>query len=419
VLVIVLWVAFGLVAVTLYFANSMGFELRASENRAAGLAAEQAVEAGARYAAYVLGNWGTNGAVPDYTLYYREAVPVGEAHFWFVGRNPEYTVPSAEPFFALVDEGSKLNLNTVSSNMIELLPRMTLELVGRILEWRSTNSLNAQTYAMLRPPYQCKSTNYESIDELRLVYGANMDILAGEDLNRNGVLDPNEYDENRNNLVDPGLLEYVTVHSREPNTGRTNVNNRQQLVPLLQQTYGTARANQILARLGPTTTTFRSPLQFYQRSGMTVDEFGLIGTNLTTASGTYIRGRVNVNTASPMVLACLPGMTADLALQLASYRESNPARLTSVAWVAEALGQNNATALQSLAAGDYITTQSYQFTADVAALGPHGRGYRRVRFVFDLSNGSPALLYRQDLTHLGWALGKTVRQTWLLAKGTR
>ena len=56
------------------------------------------------------------------------------------------------------------------------------------------------------------------MDELRLVNGATMDILLGEDLNRNGILDPNEVDEDRDGVADPGMLEYVTVFSREPNT---------------------------------------------------------------------------------------------------------------------------------------------------------------------------------------------------------
>ena len=51
--------------------------------------------------------------------------------------------------------------------------------------------------------------------------------------------------------------------------------------------------------------------------------------------------------------------------------------------------------------------------ADVAALGPYGRGYRRSRFVFDLSEGTPKIIYRQSLGHLGWALGRETRQTWL------
>ena len=275
--------------------------------------------------------------------------------------------------------------------------------------------------------------------------------------NRNGALDPNEADTNRNNTVDPGLLEYVTVHSREPvarNDGSARVNisrmTFQQLTSLLSTNLDQARISQIAASLGlsvntgggggrpggggpggggpgggpggaagATAVTLRSPLDFYVRSRMTFDEFSTIGTNLTVATGSYIDGRININTAGPAVLACLPGMDGALAEQVISYRRQNPDNLTSVAWIAEALGRDRTAALQALSNGDYITTESYQFTADIAALGPYARGYRRVRYIFDLSNGTPEIIYRQDLSHLGWALGKYVRQTWLLAKDNR
>ena len=423
VLIIVLWVAFGLVAITLYFANSMSLELRASDNRVCALAADQAIEGGVRYASYVLANYGTNGVVPDPTTYSRDAVPVGDARFWFIGRNPDPQARPTQPFFALTDENAKLNLNTVSSNVLEMVPNITLDLLSAILEWRNTNSSASLTYAMLHPPYQCKSASFETVDELHLVNGAKMDLLVGEDANRNGVLDPNEIDDNRNGTVDPGLLEYFTIWSREPTAGRTNLNNANQLFALLQQTLGTARATAIRSRVSPRPPApplnFRSPLQFYLASGMKSDEFALIGTNVTIATNGYIKGRVNVNTASPTVLSCLPGMTVDLAQQLVTYRQSNPNNLSSVAWIVDALGQNNASVLQALAMTDCITTQSYQFSADVAALGPYGRGYRRVRFVIDMSDGTPRIVYRQDLSHLGWALGKEVRDTQFLAKTTR
>ncbi|HXU76574.1 MAG TPA: hypothetical protein VN794_08395, partial [Methylomirabilota bacterium] len=107
----------------------------------------------------------------------------------------------------------------------------------------------------------------------------------------------------------------------------------------------------------------------------------------------------------------------DLAQTLVTYRISNPDKLGSIAWIVDALGQSNNSVLAALQARDCITTRSYQYTADIAALGPNGRGYRRTRFVFDTSSGSPVIIYRQDLTHLGWALGTDVRQTWL-AKAT-
>jgi hypothetical protein len=102
---------------------------------------------------------------------------------------------------------------------------------------------------------------------------------------------------------------------------------------------------------------------------------------------------------------------------LINYRQQNPNNLNSIAWVIDALGTGNST-LTTLRNGDYITTKSFQFTADVAAVGPFGRGYRRVKFIFDISDGTPKILYRQDLSRLGWALGEKARQT-LLAQNTQ
>src|SRR5438034_10458406 len=82
-------------------------------------------------------------------------------------------------------------------------------------------------------------------------------------------------------------------------------------------------------------------------------------------------------------------------------------------WVTEVLDRQSA-----ITAGEFLTARGYQFTADVAALGHHGRGYRRTRFVIDTSEGTPRILYRQDLSHVGWALGRQVRNAILLAKET-
>ena len=89
VLIIVLWVSIGLVSIALYFANSMMYELRASDNRVSGLAADQAIEGAARYVAYALTLYATNGAVPVNTEFACAAVPIGDAKFWLIGRDPD------------------------------------------------------------------------------------------------------------------------------------------------------------------------------------------------------------------------------------------------------------------------------------------------------------------------------------------
>jgi type II secretory pathway component PulK len=449
VLIIVLWIALGLVALALYFAQSMTLELRGSDNRVSAQAADQAIDGAARYVNYLLSYQianGSNGCVPDINGYVREAVPIGDSRFWLIGRDTNNPVGPGTITFGLVDEGSKLNLNIAPSNAIVWLPRMTVDVTQAILDWRETNAIGptVSSYGMQQPSYQCKSDPFETIDELRLVYGVNMDLLVGEDANRNGILDPSETDENQNNLLDPGVLEYLTVYSREPNTNSSgtakvlinpaNVAAGGPLANLLQTSLGAARANQILLRFRPAagggggrgsnvtvaaSVSFVSPLQFYLRSGMTSTEFAQVATNLTTVATTrpYIEGRVNINTASAAVLACLLNGDTAAAQQLVTYRQNNANNLGSIAWIIDALGQNFSSDLQQLQSWDCLTTQSYQFTADVAALGPHGRGYRRIRFVFDTSNGTPQIVYRQDLTPLGWALDKTTRQKWLLAKG--
>ncbi len=438
VLILVLWISIGLVAIALYFANSMTFELRASDNRATGIAAEQAIEGAARYVGWALVNFATNGAVPNNTQFSCEAVPVGDSHFWLIGRDPSGTL-STEPYFGLVDEASKLSLNRAGTNALSYLPNMTLDFANAIVDWRNTNggtySLNYSTLG-----YMDKNYPFETVDELRLVYGATMDLLVGEDINRNGVLDANEKDLNGNGTLDPGLFEYVTVYSRQPNfhadgSMLTNVTQYAELRALLQSNFGASRANQIISTVtnlgtsgsGPRRTiNVRNLLQFYLASRLTSTEFPQIAYGITDTTNLYTNGLLNINTAGVTVMEALfMGLgvdqnTAQSAAQtLITYRQQNPNNLTAISWIVDALG-NTSPVIQALrdAPRDYITTQSYQFTADVAAVGPYGRGYRRVKFVFDLSEGSPRIIYRQDLSRLGWALGEKARATWV-AKETQ
>jgi DNA uptake protein ComE-like DNA-binding protein len=433
VLIIVLWIAIGLVSIALYFANAMTFELRASDNRASGLATDQAIEGAARYVGYVLANFATNGAVPLKTQYSCAAVPIGDSCFWLIGRDPSGT-PSSEPYFGLIDEGSKLNLNTANTNTLSYLPNMTPDFAQAIVDWRSTNSSGAYALNYAQSGYQEKNEPFETVDELRLVYGATMDLLASEDLNRNGVLDANEKDLNGNGQVDPGLLEYVTVYTREPNfhsdgTQLTNVNTatEDQLRTLFQNASvanASGLANAISNRRGGVISGLLNFCLVCRLQGMSSDDFAKIADDITTSTSAYIRGRVNVNTADADVLtALLMGVGLDqntasgAAQSLITYRQQNPNNLVSVAWLIDALGTTSQ-AINALAGGDYVTTRSFQFTADIAAVGPFGRGYRRVRFIFDTSDGTPKIIYRQDLNRLGWALGEKARETWI-AKATQ
>jgi DNA uptake protein ComE-like DNA-binding protein len=450
VLIIVLWVCIGLVSIALYFANSMTYELRASDNRVSGLAADQAIEGAARYVGYVLSLYATNGAVPVSTQFSCAAVPVGDSKFWLIGRDLTGQ-NTTEPTFGLVDEASKLNLNTANTNVLSYLPNMTFDFAQAIQDWRGTNGIVSLDYASLG--YLPKYAPFETVDELRLVYGADVGLLAGDDINRNGVLDANEKDTTGTGQINYGLLEYTTVWTREPNfhadgSSLTNVNTaQQQTIQTLLENCNVGNATTAAQSIyryvhgqgggGTGATPFNNILDFaYQcqaNNWMSEQDFAKIYNDITTTNvaSNYFRGRVNINTANEDVLTALfMGINNTINEQTASgaaqsiitYREQNPGNLNCIWWVLDALGNNNpiVTALRTSTAnsgGGYITTKSFQFTADIAAVGPFGRGYRRVKFIFDTSEGTPIILYRQDLSRLGWALGDKARQT-LLANNT-
>ena len=155
--------------------------------------------------------------------------------------------------FGLIDESSKLNLNTIAAmvpapdpskpppeplageepalaNPLMGIPGMTLEISEAIFDWidedddvRANGAENAH-YQTQTPPYECKNGKLETLDELLLIRGITPPLLFGEDANRNGLLDPNENDgqltipyDNADGFLDRGWSAYFTVHSRELN----------------------------------------------------------------------------------------------------------------------------------------------------------------------------------------------------------
>ena len=92
----VLIVCLGLVSLTLLFGHAMMMSYRGSETDLAGRQADRAIEGAVQYASYLMANVsasgtssssGTSGGylLPDPTTYQSQAVPVGDATFWFIG----------------------------------------------------------------------------------------------------------------------------------------------------------------------------------------------------------------------------------------------------------------------------------------------------------------------------------------------
>lgn len=431
VLIIVLWISLGLVTVALLFGHSAMLKFRAAENRAAGWQAEQAVEAGLRYAVHRIQNLETPGALPAFETYPAGPVAVGEARFWFIGR-ANHASNLETPFFGLQDEAAKLNLNTATREMLEALPYMTPQMAGSIIDWRdeddepSDNGAESSAYLMRNPPYQAKNAPFDSVEELRLLIGAEPALLHGEDLNQNGVLDFNENDgddswppDNQDGRLDAGIFEYVTVHTEKPAVGNQDAANSASaeateslavdlnddedglLDALLEETFGEERASEI--RTPGNGDNYQSVLEYFQDSGMTGEEFAQIESRLLVNAEDEPAAFVNVNTASEAVLACIPGIGPEKAAEIVAQRQSNPPETATATWILDILDDE---ALEE--AGPHLTGTTSQYLVDVAAVGRGGKGYRRTQFVIDANQGF-RVVSRRDLPKAGWGLGEQTR----------
>jgi DNA uptake protein ComE-like DNA-binding protein len=415
VLIPVLIICLGLVSIALMFAHTSAMALRATSNDLAGRQAEMAMEGGARYAIYLIGA-ATPGTLPDITTYTAEDMTVGQGAFWIIGRTTDPNTNPPDPVYGLVDEASKLNLNSATQQMLDQLPGMTDDLAAAIVSWRSasaTSSGGSDTYSQRTIPFERKAGPFESVEEMALLDGADPSLFYGEDRNLNGVLDTNETVDTtaytQSNTINtagngPGLLEYLTVFSKEAaQKGTTSLT---MFTPAIRQTVETAIGrtltdSQYQAVSGKTIT---SPLQLGAAIGLTDAE--LVKAQAVLKFPSLKTGLVNVNTASLTVLTAIPGIGDANASAIVSARQSQSTTSTGLMWVAQTL--KDPTALAQ--AGIWLTGQSGVFSADVAAVGSHGRGYRRTRFIIDATAGDPKIIYRRNLAQLGFALGRTARQ---------
>ncbi|HXY37786.1 MAG TPA: hypothetical protein VEI07_26405 [Planctomycetaceae bacterium] len=176
--------------------------------------------------------------------------------------------------FGLVDESGKLNLNSLiawqnnsslnindstARNFLINLPYMTNDVADAILDFIDADDVARQYgvesdyYTTLSPPYHTANGPLQSLDELLLVKGVTPSLLYGEDLNRNGIMDPGE-DLNGDGYFDRGWSAYLTVSSAERNlqqdgSARINING-QDLPALYDQLaglLGTQQAQYIVA----------------------------------------------------------------------------------------------------------------------------------------------------------------------------
>ena len=416
VLIVTMWIVLVVAGLVLVMSRGVRVEAIASANRVSILQAESIARGALDYVLFLVD--GTDGSLQLEDGEF-EAVQVGTGYFWILKTQLS---DDSTHYFGITDEASRLNLNRATPEMLFMLPEMTVDLAGAIVDWRDTDAeispggAESEYYLLLDEPYHCKDAPFETVEELLLVKDATPTLLYGEDMNRNGLLDPNEDDgdeteppDDRDGALDRGFLPYLTCYSSEPNLNasdeqRVNVNSTggQDLSDVLRTSVAEDKVFQVmeLARRG---RPFRNVLDFYVRTGLTPEEFGPIADDLTTSDADNITGLINVNTAPREVLLALPTLDENDVDALIEKRDDVAADLTSIAWVTEALPPEKLTEI-----GDHITAHSYQFSADIVSASGDGRAFKRYRAVIDARISPPRVLYWRDLTDLGWPLDPAI-----------
>lgn len=367
-------------------------------------------------------------------------IPIGVWSMIRAGQEPD-----GKNHFGIADESSRLSLNLAPRAVLMKLPNMTDEIADAILDWRDsdenvTGSGAENThYQSQDPPYSCKNGNFDTVEELLYVKGVTPELLYGEDLNQNGVLDPNENDgetsppnDNSDGVLDLGWISFLTVHSYDKNVradGQPRVDINSANANQLQQALGDVLTPQELqnipVRRNAMGGAFLSSahlmtVPIVPQPGISVAKWRQIVDRVTVADGETLPGLVNINTAGRTILGMLPGLTSDDVAELLEHRTKTDVDLSTIGWLADVLAPDK---IQGIAA--YVTTRAWQFRFDVVArIGPKSerdagettfapldpqkpppppRAMMRLQAVWDRGGTTPRLLWMRDLTRLGMA----------------
>lgn len=322
----------------------------------------------------------------------------------------------------VIDESSKLNINTATKEQLMGLPNMVEEIADAIIDWRDTDDTPSGTgvesgyYESLPYGYMARNGPFRTIRELLLVKGVTEELFYGEDTNLNGRLDYNENDgdlsppsDDADGILDLGWAAYLTCYpastsqsssgqttgtsgqtsgsNQGGNTNQTSGQSNQASGGANQNSGSSGQTGQSSGNSGQSNqnssssnrtsgssnqggSTNQTSGQSNQTAGNSNQSSG--GSNQASGSSgqtpstsststTQASAKVNVNTASDIVLTALLGGGDDAernALAIISYRETLSEGIQNISDLSQA--GISSTVLSQIQ--NYLTTSSNIFT---------------------------------------------------------
>ncbi len=405
VLIVALIIIAVLAGMVMVLGRSMRVEVQAAGNQTAAAQAQGAESAAEQY---VLGILTTD--VSDVQTFTEDQfqVHVGDqgAGGTFLIVRPDYDDQSL-PLYGLVEEGSKININTAGQSLLYNLVQDDDTLTA-VTSWRTPNGVDSY-YNSLPSPYQCKAAPFESVEELLMVRGFTRQILYGDGTappmgQRSNVLAGNNSTVGGSQVLSDtqlarGVYDLLTIWSDDPTTlpdgsqryGLARINQISQLLAMAQDQ---ATAQRIIAGYRRNPRALPTSIFDFARAGLSDTDLDLIADYALAPPNAA--ARIEVNQAPPSVLYALVGLngiqSTDIDNLLAARQQQEP-QVGTIGWVSDSIGVAAAGRLAR-----YITNRSYFFSADIHAFSDDGRAFKRVRIVVDARTSTPEIVYRRDIT---------------------
>lgn len=377
--------------------------------------------------------------------------------------------------FGLADESARLNLLMLlvadkqvengGRNLLMGLPGMTEEIADAIMDWIDEDDdpreygAEREYYTALTPPYAPTNGPLATVEELLLVRGVLPELLFGIDVNRNGMIDPNEIvggegESSTDSTMALGWSPFLTLTSKEKNTNaaglpRINLNQSDlsKLYDELMERLGNDQwASFIVAmrQTGPATAAtgneqpwsavtpdfnrqgsykFTQVLDLigakvqYAPSGGQSQLFAgpfssellamnaympILLDNVAASSVPELPGRLNVNQAPRNLLAAVPGMNEDILNEILSRRTPEPTPeqpgRRHETWL---LTEGIVTLTEMKLLTPFLCAGGDVFRAQVVGYFQGGQAAARAEVVLDATQSPPRILLWRDNSHLG------------------
>lgn len=301
----------------------------------------------------------------------------------------------------VTDEAGKLNINTATKNQLLELPNMTEEIADSILDWRDKDDdirqggAEAGYYINLPYGYEIRNDNFKTMRELLLVKGVTPALLFGG--TGDEVIEASS-----------GWIRYLTCYSYDKNkdaegNNRININNADENRLRRQLNISTSYAKWIvdnrkngfkgigdLISNNSPTKPKKNAENSDQAQPLDLETFFSIADKITVADNDVTPGKVNVNTASAVVLISLFEGNEQVAQDIIPYRSGLTDGMADIGDLGQVESFTKNVAKNFI---DRVTTRSSVFTIHSSAKADSTGAVHKVETVVDRDKTPAQILY--------------------------